>query len=71
MTDDTKAKRPPEPGAQQGEQTSEHIPGRSLAGASYGADEAEQTRDVRGENTPRQADIAMGGVDPAIDDGME
>jgi hypothetical protein len=39
------------------EPKSETIKGRDFAGASYAATEREQTEDVRGKNTPQQADL--------------
>jgi hypothetical protein len=52
---------------------SETIDGRSLAGASYGANEREQTRDLRSTNPAAAGDVADGGVSEELDgdDGRE
>ena len=51
--------------------TSESIEGRSLEGASYGATEEEQTRDLRRSDPQRDEDIALGGVIPELERGAE
>ncbi len=43
------------------------IDGRSLAGASYGATEREQTRDLRSTNPGGEGDVADGGVSADLD----
>jgi hypothetical protein len=47
--------------------TSESIDGRSLEGASYGATEEEQTRDLRRRDPQRDEDIALGGIIPELE----
>ncbi|HET9796856.1 MAG TPA: hypothetical protein VFP90_02650 [Gemmatimonadaceae bacterium] len=47
--------------------TNESIDGRSLEGASYGATEEEQTRDLRRRNPQRDEDIALGGIIPELE----
>jgi hypothetical protein len=47
--------------------TSETIGGRSLEGASYGATEEEQTRDLRRRDPQRDEDIALGGIIPELE----
>ena len=47
--------------------TSETIGGRSLEGASYGATEEEQTRDLRRRNPQRDEDVALGGIVPELE----
>ncbi|HTK49019.1 MAG TPA: hypothetical protein VL328_13680 [Gemmatimonadaceae bacterium] len=49
------------------EPTSESIEGRSLEGASYGATEEEQTRDLRRRDPQRDEDIALGGIIPELE----
>jgi hypothetical protein len=63
-------KKAPEPGwgPDPDEPKSETIPGRDFAGASYGANEREQTDDLRGRNTPHEADIADGEISELLDD---
>lgn len=50
------------------EPKTETIPGRSFAGASYGANAQEHTDDVLGKNDLRAADVADGGVSENIPD---
>jgi hypothetical protein len=48
------------------------IDGRSLAGASYGANEREQTRDLRQTDPSSDGEVADGGVSEELnDDGRE
>jgi hypothetical protein len=47
--------------------TNETIGGRSLEGASYGATEEEQTRDLRRRDPQRDEDIALGGIIPELE----
>jgi hypothetical protein len=49
------------------EPATEHIPGRDLSGASYGATEREQTRDLRSTNPTADPDDE-GMSDDAADD---
>jgi len=51
----------------EGQPTSETIGGRSLEGASYGATEEEQTRDLRRRNPRRDEDVALGGIVPELE----
>jgi hypothetical protein len=55
----------------EGHPTSETIGGRSLEGASYGATEEEQTRDLRRRDPQRDEDIALGGIIPELEQGDE
>jgi hypothetical protein len=50
------------------EPKSERITGRDFAGASYGANEKEQTDDLRGVNSEREADVDDGGISEVLDD---
>jgi hypothetical protein len=50
------------------EPKSEVIKGRDFADASYAATEKEQTDDLRGKNTPQDADIALGEISELLDD---
>jgi hypothetical protein len=45
----------------------EHIPGRDFAGASWAADEQEQTEDLRNRDPVGEADVSMGGVSPDLE----
>ncbi len=45
--------------------------GRSLAGASYGTTEREQTRDLRSTNPAGAGDVADGGVSEDLDNRNE
>lgn len=53
------------------EPASETIPGRDLAGASYGATEREQTEDVRRRNPTADSDVAEGGVSETLERDSE
>jgi hypothetical protein len=50
------------------EPKSETIKGRDFAGASYAATEREQTDDLRGRNTPEEADVADGEISDVLND---
>jgi hypothetical protein len=49
------------------EPASESLRGRSLEGASYGANEREQTEDLRRRNPRADADVADGGVSEELE----
>jgi len=53
------------------EPKSETIRGRDLEGASYGATEREQTRDVRSRDPQGDGDIADGGVSETLEQDNE
>lgn len=44
------------------EPKSERIPGRDFAGASWGATEREQTRDLRNRNPTEEEDVSLGAL---------
>ncbi|HEV7992458.1 MAG TPA: hypothetical protein VGP25_11580 [Gemmatimonadaceae bacterium] len=53
------------------EPKSEIIPGRDLAGASYGATEREQTQDVRRRDPRAESDVDEGGVSATLENESE
>jgi hypothetical protein len=55
-------------GPDENEPKSIDIPGRSFAGASYGANAKEQTDDIRGLNDVKAGDVADGGISEVLDD---
>ena len=45
----------------------ERIPGRDFAGASWAANEREQTDDLRNRDPVGESDVDMGGVSPDLE----
>ena len=45
--------------------------GRDMSGASYGATEREQTKDVRSRNPRAESDIAEGGVSEELEQNSD